>query len=320
MSLFARVEDIVVEREPGEPWAKAEIEVPDTRVFGRVVDDFDRPLPRAWIDISGPTASGGSSSDRIEAKGSDASFEHRGFAPGTWILEGRARPDLEAPPFFAGQVKVEVEEGVPAGPIELVARQEQKLTGRVVSPMGDNVPGAMVVAGLEQGPSLVTQHIRHQVTAVDGTFELHVPTGVAAVQLSVFPPGFAARQVRVELPHNGPLSIPVDPVGGTVIVVATSGDRAGEIPDNYLDLRSSLFGEYFYYVPFLRIWAGVHGVPREEKRLVVPNLEPGVYTACSEVSQQAFGVGYLPPGLESRCARGTLVPHGELVLEIPVLP
>lgn len=314
LHLLTRVEGIVVEREPDEPWAKVEIEVPDTRVFGQVVDEFGQPLPRATVDASGPASEGGRLSHQVRARGEDSSFEIRGFAPGTWRLEGSARPDLGTPPYFAEEVEVEVQEGSPAGPIRLVARQERELSGRVIAPNGDGVPGALIVVGLEQGPGRLTRTVRQKVTSVDGTFELHVPPQVGAVQLSVFPPGFAARQVRIELPHLEPIEIPVDPVGGTVVLVPSSDDA----PERFLDLQTGLFGEYFYYIPFLKIWAGTHGVRQDEGRLVIPSLEPGLYTACAGVTEQAFNSGRLPPGLESHCDRGILAPHGELVLKVPV--
>lgn len=314
LHLVTRIEGIVVEREPEEPWAKAEIEVPDTRAFGQVVDEFGQPLPRASVDAIGPASDGRSFSHRVRAEGDEARFEIRGFAPGIWKLEGSARPDLGAPPFFAKEVEVEVEEGSPVGPLLLVAKQEQKVSGRVTGPTGDGVPGALVVVGLEQGADQVTRSVRKIVTSVDGTFEVPVPSRIGAVQLSVFPPGFAARQERIMLPQQAPIEIAVDPVGGTVVLVPSSD----EAPESLLHLQTTLFGEYIYYVPFLKIWAGIHGLRQEEGRLVIPSLEPGLYTACAGITDQAFNDGRLPPGLERFCDRGTLVPHGELVLEVPV--
>jgi len=51
---------------------------------------------------------------------------------------------------------------------------------------------------------------------------------------------------------------------------------------------------------------------------VIPSLEPGLYTACAGITEQAFNSGRLPPGFERFCDRGILVPHGELVLRVPV--
>lgn len=314
LHLLTRIEGIVVEREPDEPWAKAEIEVPDTRAFGQVVDELGQPLPRASVDAIGPSSDGRSFFNQVRAEGKDARFEIRGFAPGTWKLEGSARPDLGAPPFFAEETEVEVEEGAPAGPLLLVAKQERTLSGRVIAPDGEGVPGALIVVGLEQDPDRVTRSVRQKVTSVDGSFEVHVPPRIGAVQLSVFPPGFAARQERVVLPQQVPIEIGVNPVGGTVVLVPSSDDA----PESFLHLQTTLFGEYIYYVPFLKIWAGTHGLRQQGGRLVIPNLEPGLYTACAGITEQVFNDGRLPPGFEGHCDRGTLVPYGELVLEVPV--
>jgi len=59
-------------------------------------------------------------------------------------------------------------------------------------------------------------------------------------------------------------------------------------------------------------------VRQDEGRLVIPSLEPGLYTACAGITEQAFNSGRLPPGFERFCDRGILVPHGELVLRVPV--
>lgn len=312
--LRARVEGIRVDKEPGEPWAKVEIEVPDTRVFGKVVDEAGQPLPRALVEVKGP---GEGESHQVFAD-EDGAFEVRGFGEGRWQLEAQYRTDARSPTFWTPVTSVEVEEGFPTGPVRLVARKGREISGIVVAPNGNGVPGATVVAVLEHPASTPSLEIPYQVTGVDGAFQIQVPGEVAAVQLQVFPPGFAVRQMRVGLPRDEPVFVPVDPVGGTLVLVA--GSSAAALPEGFLR-RAAVFGEFLYYTPFLRVWAGIHGLHAEPDRLVVPSMEPGVYTACWDVVQAALPSGRLPvglPGLEDRCATGTVVPFGELVLEVPV--
>jgi hypothetical protein len=312
--LRTRVEGIRVDKEPGEPWAKVEIEVPDTRVFGEVVDEAGRPLPRAMVEVKGP---GEGESHQVFA-GEDGTFEVRGFGEGRWRLEARHRTDAKSPTFWAPVTGVEVEEGSPTGPVRLVARKGWEISGLVVAPNGNGVPGATVAAVLEHPAGTPSLEIPYQVTGVDGAFQIRVPGEVAAVQLQVFPPGFAVRQMRVGLPRDEPVFVPVDPAGGTLVLVAGASGRP--LPADFT-LRTAVFGEFLHVTPLLRIWAGVHGLRDKPDRLVVPQLEPGVYTACWDAVQAALPSGRLPvgwPGLEDRCVSGTVVPSGEVVLEVPV--
>ena len=53
-------------------------------------------------------------------------------------------------------------------------------------------------------------------TDVDGTFFLEIPEGTESVLLTALPPGFAARQVRVDSRSEDSVIIPVEPHGGTL--------------------------------------------------------------------------------------------------------
>lgn len=312
-TLRARVEDLRVEKAPDEPWAKAEIEVPDTRIFGVVVDEQGLPVPGALVDIRGP---GRWASEQVLARGSNAQFELRGYPAGLWNLEARHQEAKDAPSFSAPLTEVLVMENVPAGPVRLVARREQILHGRVVSPEGIGIPGTLVVAGLEQ-PERLTRSIQHRATGLDGHFTLRLPARVPAVQLQMFPPGFVAYQVRVELPRADPIVLQAETVGGTLIVQWAEEQRGRASSTESLKSSVALFGEFLFYNPYLDIWAGMHEVA-DDRRLVVPNLEPGTYTACLDVVEAAFDTGRLPVGHGERCVRGDLPPLGELVLELPV--
>lgn len=305
----ARVEGVRVEKKPGDPWAKAEIEVPDTQVFGVVMDEQGRPLPGALVSIAGPEPR---ASEQVQATGSNAQFELRGYPAGLWKLEASYWENPDEPSLSAPLTEILVMEEVPAGPVRLIARREQILRGQVVSPDGVGIPGTLVVAGLEQ-PERLTRSIQHRAAGLDGRFTLRLPAGTPAVQLQVFPPGFTAHQVRVALPRTEPLVLPAETDGGTLIVRWTDVERATES----LKSKLLLFGEFVYYNPFLDMWAGMHEMAGE-RRLVVPNLEPGTYSACLDLDASVMDTGRLPLGLEGRCVSGNLSPLGELVLEIPV--
>lgn len=305
----ARVEGVRVEKRDGEPWAKAEIEVPDTRLYGIVVDEEGRPLPGALVSVRGPEQW---SREQVEAAGTNAQFELRGYPPGLWDLEASYRNPTDGTSYSAPLTEVLVTEDVPTGPLRLVARREQVLHGQVVSPEGIGIPGTLVVVGLEQ-PELLTRNIQHRAAGLDGAFTLRLPTGVPAVQLQVFPPGFTAHQVRVSLPRDEPLVLRPQAEGGGLLIVRWADEEQAHEP---LKSRVVLFGDFVYYNPFLDLWAGMHEMASED-RLVVPNLEPGLYTACWDLEGTALDTGRLPVNRGARCVSGQLSPWGELVLEIP---
>jgi hypothetical protein len=313
LHLTARVEDIRVEKNPGEPWAKAEIELPDTWIQGQVVDEEGRPLERATVDVAvGRWQESQTARVFTEAKGR---FELRGLPAGEWSLEASHRPDPREPSLSAPLTTVRVEDDGQPVPVRLVARREEELSGVVVAPNGDGVPGTLVAPALEQFGQPVSNEVQYKVTEVDGTFRFRIPHGVAAVQLQVYPPGYAARHFRVELPQRGPLIVPVDPVGGALVLVP---EDPAALDDWSFHLKTAVFGQYLFYTPMLRQWAGTWGIREERNRLVLPNLEPGDYTVCYDVAELAFATGLLPAGVGHRCARATVVPGSERVLRVPV--
>lgn len=184
-----------------------------------------------------------------------------------------------------------------------------------MAPNGDGIPGTMVVSILEQGLSRISRDIGQKTTEVDGSFELWIPDGVPAVQIQVFPPGYAAQQLRVTMLRTEPVMVLADPVVGTIVV---EPENPEDIEDGALLTKTALFGDYLYATPALRLWAGAYGIRERPDRLVVPSMPPGPYTACYGIVDQAIGTGRLPPGVESRCSEGLLAPGGEFVLKVPM--
>ena len=107
------------------------------------------------------------------------------------------------------------------------------------------------------------------------------------------------------------LVIPVRPEGGTLVVryaesAATQGDPVW---------RTTLYHEgLLANALVLRSWAELNGAAQDERRFVIPRLEPGPYTACLDLPLREV------PGIASaaeagRCATGELTANGELTLE-----
>lgn len=310
LDLFTRVEGIRVEKMPGEPWAYVEIELPATRLEGRTVDEQGRPLAGVEVNISAPREA----SFYVRSASPDGRFVARGRRPGSWTLEARTSDNGQF--YSSGVVRVQVSEEEEPPPVELVLRRDVELTGQVIAPSGEGVPGAMVLPLLEQPDRNLANTDRRTYTDASGVFRLRLPGATGGVQLTVFPPGFAASQVRTRALMDGPLLIPVRAAGGTVRVILDPEED--ELPPRAL-ARTYLMGEYWLgFTGFLRQWAQAHGIRWPGGgEMVVPALEPGPYTACFDAHEVAY-VGRPSPTSSASCTSGVLEPFGELTLRLRV--
>jgi hypothetical protein len=238
-------------------------------------------------------------------------FELRGLPAGPWRLEARSA-DLAS-----DSVAVQLQPDQPVESVRLVLSQRREVAGLVVGPEGQGLPGVRVIGRLEQERQFLSEEIPEAYTDVDGQFKLRLPPKTEGVQLTVFPPGFAVTQVRVDARRGEPAVIPVRQVGGTVVLSYEDGSEPSRLPRRR---RLSLFHEFGVgFLQALDDWARLHGrQPDEPGRFAVPMLEPGPYTACFDVGDLAFLSGRVPAGAGDRCASGELVPGSELVLTVPV--
>lgn len=284
--------------EDGRRWI--ELVIPDTTVSGTVVDAQDRSVENARV------RAGGRAGGQTQRSDSDGAFSLRGLRPGEYWLgatsnEPRSRSALH---------RIEVEEDKPALPVELVLNENRRIEGQVVGPSGQGVVGAQIVGKIEQSyRQPVAFEVPETITDLTGSFSLELPDLAEGVLLTAFPPGFAARQIRVDSRSPEPVFISVEPRGGTLRI------RYDE-PVQRHQLR--IFKTWLLPAHFsLTNWAQLHGEPNSAVDVyTVPMLEPGYYQVCTDPHGNSVMTGRLEPELESRCRGGMLPPYGELVLEV----
>ncbi len=300
-------------KEPGDRWPKETFEIPDTTIEGEVVDRQGQPVATAaLVDLRSQGQTFG------EWTKADGTFRFRGFTPGDVSLQAR-REDLESgKSAMSAYVRLQAQEGETSGPVRLVLEDDAHLQGVVLSATGQGVPGARVVALLSSRTvQTPTPWVPEAHTDLDGVFDLRLPPSASEARLTVYPPGFAVTQTRIELPASDPVIIPVEPLGGTVVV--TYEDPPVGLRDS-LKANTMLMGRMTLGTQFaLMAWAQVHGVVSGWDTFVVPMLEPGPYTAClGPANAYLLSGSMLPPELARRsCASGELAPHGRLDLQIP---
>ena len=281
--------------------AEVEIAVPDTLLFGKVVDDQGKPAGHADLLV-------GDEVDSLHlTAGEDGSFEFRALPPGLVLLSARrgSGEGLAS----SERVLVPVAEGSPTGPIELRLRRHKSLHGKVVSRLGP-VAGAIVEAQAFDRRFPFGETAR---TRLDGSFSLTLPGEAESASVVVSAPGGALQGFEVRL-SEAEVELPVSDVGGALEV--------------RLPLREELLREKNLQVIVLQSqtqlgmntlyrWARGHGnaFPATSTSFRVPRLAPGDYQACLGPRGRP-GDDLAAWASAAVCASGFLPANGELVLEI----
>lgn len=274
--------------------ATLDIGLPDTKIFGNVLDEHGKPVPAANVTFM---------SERVETfEVSDAlgGFELRGLPEGTaWLAaskEGRG----------SARVDANLVDGRAIGPIQLRFLPMRRLSGKILSPAGP-VPGAQVTVVATVPPvggGIV-------MSEPDGSFEIELPEIVQRINAVVAAPGFALR--AFEAAAGAPVSFPVSADEGDLeIRMALSTEELAR-----RDLRVAVYQNGLELLPnTLREWSQQRGRPwpgslSNPVALRIPGLAPGDYRICL-VPLRLQEEAAAPPRVE--CASGTLFTGGVLAL------
>jgi hypothetical protein len=280
--------------------AEIEIEIPTTRLFGRVIDAAGHPLAKAMV-----TALDRDGANQWVFADASGQFEIRGVAPGQVTLGSEARSGG----FFSEERLLTLPRGGELGPIELALRAPLRFAGRVTSARGAESGARVTVLGV--GP--IRYDYVESRTAKDGSFEAEVPTAVEDAVAVVGAMGSALTAFKIQAGRKVDLSIPK--IGGTVEISfgPSFGRRVAEGDLSLLLLQNGLELPQ----PKLADWANRHGEPTsrgQDRRF--SDLAPAEYSACLiPLSAQLDLVrsGWSPK-LAAECRSGSLAPGGTLRL------
>jgi hypothetical protein len=278
--------------------ASLDIELPDTRVFGRVVDEQGRPVEGADVILQGESL------EQVQQTGGAGTFDARGLPEGSVWLGASSSAKKSA----SGRTFVSLVDGRAVGPLELRLRPVQSLTGTVLSPRGP-VAGSrvMVLSRLPGGGGGIAT------TSPDGAFTVELPQVSPRVVAIVSSPGFALRAFDAAT-EGKPLSLTVTEEGGWLEIV---------IPGNGEDLERDnltlavLQNGLPVPVSVLNKWAQDQGQPRTtaDGRLRAPNVAPGEYRVCLVPQRQELALLWGAPLEGATCDSGTLAPGATLSLK-----
>ena len=288
-----------VEVKPKGDRASVVIDLPDTKVYGRVVDPSGKPARSAEVTLSSTVSSMATSADE---KGE---FEIRAFPKGTAALAARAASGGHE---VSDTYRFEASGESPHGPVVLTLQRNRSIRGRVLAATGP-VIGATVSAWPMTGGDGGVSTVR---SGLDGGFELKVPVGAQILQAIVSPPGGALKAYEANVSSDADLLFQVEPSGGEVVVSLGKEAAAG---DRILAVWQENIG-----IPFgtLAHWAEGHGARfRQGSQFHIPQLAPGNYTVCLGAAEVVASSELDAWKSRASCASGYLSAASALDLRLP---
>lgn len=285
----------------GDGTARVTIRLPDTRVFGRVVEEEGRPVKARVFADSGQGS--------VEVSTQEAgSFEIRGLPAGLVRLSAEA--GSREGRLVSDSTLTVLDEEHQVGPVELRLRKNKLFQGRVQSARGP-VPGASLEV-FPLRPSLPGGAAAR--TDLQGSFEVRVPEPTETVLAIVSPPGNGLKAFEVPL-DGRPAVLDVSREAGTLEISAGMSEEEARaqalqmvVVQNGLHLPWNL----------LLHWAQGHGERlRISEGIRIPNLAPGEYRVCLVPRAELVQRGPEgPSALGGQCASGYLEASGTLRLDV----
>lgn len=296
------LEPVVVRKRPGKSYAEVQIELPNTALRGKVVQD-GKPVAGAIVlglrhyDVS--TSRSLKSADVQEmivsqmpfrrefdiVSGKDGTFESLGLSP------GEIQVQAYTPDAASEWVTTNLVEDSPSPEVVLALSEMITIRGRLINGSG-GVPGARIFTTPSEGIIPDTQ------SDVRGYFHIDLQKSCNHVDLLVVPPGAGVVLHRILL-HGEDVED---------ILVATSETGSIVIKDSN---QPSYLPRYPLYVRFagaqvstslLNRWMSYH----EEGGYVLDDVTPGVWSLCPESTSP-----------EDLCSKGEVFAGSETILVVP---
>jgi hypothetical protein len=278
--------------------ATALVELPDTRVFGHVVDAQGRPAKRAML------LAASESLRQFAPVDSEGRFDLRGLPLGSLALFAK-EIGAEGSAGQSERTLVSVSEGGEVGPVELRLRAMKRLQGVVSSSRGP-VAGALVRARAR--PPAVGEG--QATTGPDGSFSLEIPDNVASIEAAVSAPGYGIQAFL----------LPAGEKAVSLTVSETAGDVVIALPDPaelQRENRQVTLFQNGMELPMTLLRGGDSTASADGPALRFASLAPGSYSACL-VRIPVASTGALDPAAipKNACDSGQLATGATLALTL----
>lgn len=276
--------------------AEVLIDLPNNTLAGQVVDETDRPVPKAIVNCQ----SVGAVERLIQTSPDDQGRFQLSALPAGAVM-------IAADSFagYADATTVQIADGSETH-VRLRLRPKVGIRGRVVSPQGEPVAAATLAVAPQGVPLWLDSDSR---TDTQGRFVVRVPQSAARVTVSVGARGFAFKTVTLPADPARIFTVRVEPFGGTLELEwpQVEGPTVDwSAPRPYLVHAGS-----YEPVEFLRGWAAINADEFESQPdsmsggpVVIPRMAPGSYALCLATLPESWKLGsqVLPAG----CATGYL--------------
>lgn len=280
--------------------ARVTVEVPDTRLSGRVVTVAGQSVPSP--DVFALPLERPESLAMLRV-GESGTFVLRGLPEAVYELEAR-KGDANS-----GKNQVDVRQGAPIT-VELVVRSGEPFTGRVTYD-GAPVAGAWVTALPVTGDSSASLTPSEDRTGLEGRFEATVPPSARSVRLIVQAPGHPLS--LLEVAPDRPAQVVLGRGAGTLVLDGMDdlGPSTGAVGLLFVD------GQPIDQA-FLSRWAQRQGRTPQGDTWSIPGMPPGQVAFCVVTVEEGLAIydGRALPRTEA-CDQGYLPMGGELQLVVP---
>lgn len=270
---------------PAEDGVTIAIELPNTGIIGTVVDESNRPVADALVNIAATDERAFILQQTTDAAGA---FTLAGLAPGTYQVHAGSFVRESTP------VQVTVRDDDAPEPLTLVVHDVTKVHGRVYSPFGPVAGAEVIIAPTDVEASFA----RINVTDAGGEFATTVAPGAREVNVFVAAPGFAYKLFHTRL-RDSSLDVPVDQRGGRIELPAAQGELAPAL----------------VHAGAVQWAANVSDAASAGGRITLPAIESGPYGVCMVTPDEYVSLtrGIAPAA--TRCRTGFVPPHGTLTFD-----
>ncbi len=277
---------------------RADIALPDTRIFGRVLDSLGQPLVGASVFA---LTEGNILQNQVETD-TQGAFEFRALPEGKLTVAAHQKRSA----CQAGPHRAILAEGMEIGPIQLRCQEMRQVRGVVVSARGP-VAGALVRMNA-QAPTIGSGEA---VSGQDGAFAFDFPAQAQRATVHLRASGFGAQQQEVVLGKAALRLTLKEGIGEVAIQNPFTDDDLSK-----RQLRLVLFAagvEVSLAGTTVRTYPAAND---ELARLEVGQLAPNDYSACYLLPSSTLP-GWSPSEEPVTCASGRLEAGGRLVLSPP---
>lgn len=286
--------------------ASVSIDLPDTRLFGRVTLPDGAPAAEAWVMLQAGEIG---MSIRADAEGR---FNFRGLPPGSAFLQAERQLSPEAATLRAHTDALPLVSDSSFGPVELRLAPSRTLRGRVISPLGAVVSASLEI---EAGDGLPTRSQAR--TDLAGEFSAEIPADATRARIAVLAPGRALQAFVVPVDAEPTLSLSAE-AGDVEVEASWVPDAKGRERGMWIAVQNGML----LPMPFLFQWVDLQNGDRtalgREGKIRIGHLPPASYQFCNLTMTDLISfqlTGTLPPG--AVCAGGVLAAGGTLRLEVP---